>query len=126
MNMSSYSCCSPSSEEFRNTSSLSIILKLVSEDSRLRLLCILRQGEHCVCELMEHVDMSQSLISHHLKDLKDAGVVADEKRGLRVYYSLTKEGRMITDLFLKIQKTPALVGSFIKASKGKNSVGKGV
>lgn len=62
----------------------------------------MRKGEHCVCELMEHVDLSQSLISHHLKDLKDAGVVVDEKRGLRVYYSLTDKGKHITNLLFQI------------------------
>jgi ArsR family transcriptional regulator len=81
---------------------MSALLKIVSEESRLKLLCLLRNGEHCVCELMEHVDLSQSLISHHLKDLKDAEVVADEKRGLRVYYSLTKTGKHITNLLFQI------------------------
>ena len=83
---------------------MSSLLKLVSEESRLKLLCILRKGEHCVCELMEHVQMSQSLISHHLKDLKDAGVVMDEKRGLRVYYWLTDKGKHITNLLFQIPK----------------------
>ena len=68
----------------------------------MKLLCIIRQGEHCVCEIMEHVDMSQSLISHHLRDLKDAGVLLADKRGLKVYYSLTKEGKRITDLLFSI------------------------
>lgn len=104
MNMGSYSCCTHSSKESTRVESLSEILKLVSELSRLRLLCILRQGEHCVCELMEHVDLSQSLISHHLKALKDAGIVADEKRGLRVYYSLTQKGTYITSLLFQIPK----------------------
>ncbi len=108
MNMSSYSCCSPSSKESKQAESLSSLLKLVSEESRLKLLCILRRGEHCVCELMEHVEMSQSLISHHLKDLKDAGVVDDEKRGLRVYYSLTNKGKHITNLLFKIPKEVTL------------------
>lgn len=81
---------------------MSGLLKIVSEESRLKLLCILRQGEHCVCEIMEHVDLSQSLISHHLSDLKEAGVVIDEKRGLRVYYSLTNDGKRVTDLLFKI------------------------
>ncbi len=108
MNMSSYSCCELSSKEARQVGSLSSILKLVSEESRLKLICILRQGEHCVCELMEHVEMSQSLISHHLKDLKDAGVLADEKRGLRVYYSLTDKGRQITNLLFQIPKEVSL------------------
>ncbi|QQS44348.1 helix-turn-helix transcriptional regulator [Candidatus Roizmanbacteria bacterium] len=102
--MGSYSCCSPSSKESKQVESLSSLLKLVSEESRLKLLCILRRGEHCVCELMEHVDMSQSLISHHLKDLKDAGVVTDNKQGLRVYYSLTDKGKQITNLLFKISE----------------------
>ena len=78
------------------------MLKLVAEESRLKLLCILKQGEHCVCEMMTHVELSQSLISHHLSDLKEAGLVIDEKRGLRVYYSLTKEGKRITTLLFNI------------------------
>lgn len=93
--MGSYSCCSQSSKESKQVSTLSHLLKIVSEESRLKLLCILRQGEHCVCEMMEHVNLSQSLISHHLRDLKNAGIVDDKKKGLRVYYSLTKKGETI-------------------------------
>jgi len=102
MNMSSYSCCSKSSKESKKISSLSTLLKLVTEESRLKLLCILKEKEHCVCELMEQVEMSQSLVSHHLKDLKDADIVTDEKKGLRVYYSLTKKGKHIIDLLFKL------------------------
>ena len=51
---------------------------------------------------MEHVDLSQSLISHHLGDLKDIEVVTDAKRGLYVYYSLTEKGKKITDLLFQI------------------------
>lgn len=102
MNMDSYKCCSSKSIESKQVVSLSLLLKLVSEESRLKLLCILRKGKHCVCEMMEHVNLSQSLISHHLKDLKDAGIVTDEKKGLRVYYALTKKGKRIINLFFKI------------------------
>lgn len=102
MNMSSYNCCSNSSKEGKQVESLSSILKIVAEPSRLKLLCILSKGEHCVCEIMDHVDFSQSLVSHHLKDLKDIGVVSDEKRGQRVYYSLTKKGRHITNVLFQI------------------------
>lgn len=98
--MNSYSCCSSKSAESKEIATLSSLLKIVSEESRLKLLCILRKGKHCVCELIEHVDLSQSLISHHLKDLKVAGIVMDEKKGLRVYYSLTKKGeKIINSLF---------------------------
>jgi ArsR family transcriptional regulator, arsenate/arsenite/antimonite-responsive transcriptional repressor len=108
MNMSSFSCCSPSTPEAGKIDSLSAVLKLVSEASRLKLLCILRQGEHCVCEIMDHVDMSQSLVSHHLKDLKEAGIVVDEKRGLRVYYTLTPKGQHITNLVFQISTKESL------------------
>lgn len=102
MNMSSYSCCSTAGKQSKQVSSLSGILRLVSEESRLKLLCILRQGKHCGCEFRKHVDLSQSLISHHLRDLKDAGIVLDEKQGLRVYYSLTEKGKHITDVLFRI------------------------
>lgn len=104
MNMSSYSCCSTKSAEGKRVDSLVSILKIVAEPNRLKLLCILGKGEHCVCEIMEHVQLSQSLISHHLKDLKEVEVVQDEKRGLYVYYSLTKKGKKITDLLFQIPK----------------------
>jgi len=102
MNMSSYNCCSNSSAESRQVESLSAILKVVAEPSRLKLLCILNKGEHCVCEIMEHVDFSQSLVSHHLRDLKDIGVVKDEKRGQRVYYSLLPKGQHITNTLFQV------------------------
>ena len=102
MYMSSYSCCSSSSGELKQVALLSLLLKIVSEESRLKILCILRQGEHCVCEIMEHVDLSQSLISHHLHDLKEIDVIYDEKRGLRVYYSLTDKGKHIVNLLFRI------------------------
>lgn len=102
MNMNSYSCCTTLTKESKQVASLSSLLKLVSEESRLKLLCVLKKGEHCVCELMEHVDMSQSLISHHLKDLKDVGIVTDKKKGLRVYYSITKKGEKIINLLFTL------------------------
>ena len=96
--MRSYKCCSPNTSEYKNVVSLASLLKLVAEESRLKLLCILGNSEHCVCEIMEHVDMSKSLVSHHLGDMKQAGLVSDDKRGLRVYYRLTKTGEKILSL----------------------------
>ncbi len=102
MNMGSYNCCTQDKKEYKKLSSLSSILKIVTEENRLKLLCIIRNGEHCVCELMEHIPLSQSLISHHLRDLKDAGIVSDIKKSQRVYYKLTSDGKRITDLLFTI------------------------
>lgn len=86
-----------------DTNKLSTLLKLVSDHSRLKLLCILQNGEHCVCELLKHTKLSQSLISHHLKDLKDANLVIDRKDSKWSYYSLTPKGIEITNLIFKIK-----------------------
>ena len=102
MNMSSYSCCSSNNSEYKKIGSLSSLLQLVGENSRLQILCILRQGEHCVCEINKHIKASQSLISHHLKDLKDGGLIKDNKKGLNVFYSLTPEGKRIINLLFEI------------------------
>ena len=101
--MGSYSCCVPDKVEFKQVGSLSSLLKLVAEASRLKILCILRQGQHCVCELIEHTKLSQSLISHHLRDLKEAGLIEDEKKGLWVYYSLTEKGKKITNSLFNLE-----------------------
>jgi ArsR family transcriptional regulator, arsenate/arsenite/antimonite-responsive transcriptional repressor len=78
------------------------VLKIVSDTNRLQLLCLLKQGTHCVCDLMEHLSLSQSLVSHHLQDLKLAGLVAGEKKGKWVHYALTDEGKRITELLFTI------------------------
>ena len=85
-----------------NIKELSTLLKLISDNSRLQILCILQKDEHCVCKLMEKTKLSQSLISHHLKDLKDSNLVSDRKDGKWVHYSLTDEGKRITNLLFKI------------------------
>jgi ArsR family transcriptional regulator len=100
--MNSYDCCSEKSSKSKKVSNLLSLLKIVSENSRLQILCILQTGEHCVCELMEASNLSQSLISHHLKDLKNANLVSDKKEGKWVHYSLTDEGKRITNLLFQI------------------------
>lgn len=100
--MGSYNCCAPNKKEFKKIVSLSSLLRIISEKNRLKLLCTLKNSEHCVCETMEHVNLSQSLISHHLADLKNASLVVDEKRGQRVYYRLTKLGNKIMSLLEEI------------------------
>jgi ArsR family transcriptional regulator len=60
----------------------------LSDEKRLRILALLRTGEHCVCELTESLDLPQSLLSFHLRTLKEAGLVLDRREGRWVYYSL--------------------------------------
>lgn len=79
------------------------LLKVVAEENRLRILCILKEGELCVCKIIEFLELSQSLVSHHLKILKDAGLIEDDKQGLWVHYSLTPKGKKIASLIAKMK-----------------------
>jgi ArsR family transcriptional regulator len=65
------------------------ILKALAHPTRLFFVDQLAGGERCVCELAAMVDADVSTISKHLALLKNAGLVRDDKRGNRVFYSLT-------------------------------------
>lgn len=62
----------------------------LSDEKRLRILALLRAGEHCVCELTEALDLPQSLLSFHLRTLREAGLVLDRRAGRWVHYSLDR------------------------------------
>ncbi len=65
------------------------ILKALGHPVRLQILDILRGGEQCVCHIEAVLKLRQSYISQQLMTLRRAGVVADRKDGLRVYYHIT-------------------------------------
>ena len=60
----------------------------LSDETRLAILAMLRDGERCVCDLQADLDAAQSRLSFHLKVLKAAGLVADRKEGRWSYYAL--------------------------------------
>ncbi|MCD5317209.1 ArsR/SmtB family transcription factor [Kineosporia babensis] len=73
---------------------LASLLKALAEPARLRLLSLVagrNGGEICACDLTEPVGLSQPTVSHHLRILVDAGLLAREKRGVWAYYSLVPE-----------------------------------
>ena len=63
----------------------------LSDETRLQLLELLRDGEQCVCDLTDALDAAQSRLSFHLKTLKDAGLVTDRREGRWVYYALNPD-----------------------------------
>ena len=71
-----------------NTSDLVKIFKALSDETRLKLLALLENGELCVCEIVSILKMSQPKVSFHLNILKDAGLVKMRKEGTRIFYSL--------------------------------------
>jgi ArsR family transcriptional regulator len=60
----------------------------LSDERRLRILDLLRAGEQCVCDLQSDIGIGQSLLSFHLKTLRDAGLVSVRKEGRWSHYQL--------------------------------------
>ncbi|MEV8102423.1 metalloregulator ArsR/SmtB family transcription factor [Streptomyces sp. NPDC088135] len=90
-------CCptllaAPLDEE--SATGLAKVFKALGDPVRLRLLSMIASwdgGEICVCDLTPAFNLSQPTISHHLKLLKQAGLIDSERRGTWVYYRLLPE-----------------------------------
>jgi ArsR family transcriptional regulator, arsenate/arsenite/antimonite-responsive transcriptional repressor len=84
-------CCEPvvyPDVERHEAERMAIIAKALGDPIRLQLVDVLRKhaGKVCVCELVPLFDVSQPTLSHHLKKLREAGLVDSERRGLWAYY----------------------------------------
>ena len=89
---------------------LADVLKAIADPARLRLLSFIAaqpSGETCVCYLMKPLGLSQPTVSHHLKILFDAGLLARDRRGTWVFYRIVPE-RLATlrDVLAVPEETP--------------------
>jgi DNA-binding transcriptional ArsR family regulator len=71
------------------------VLKALSDPTRLKIVKALRHHELCVCELMLLLDVQQSVVSHHLRILKDANLVNERKQGKWSFHRV-KNDRLLT------------------------------
>lgn len=86
-------CCSPEGDSPRrrypDIEEGARLFKALADETRLAILKQLReQGEVCACEFVACCELAQPTVSHHLKVLKEAGLVRGERRGLWVYFTL--------------------------------------
>ena len=85
-------CCAPSAglDPALNAERLAMLAKALAEPVRVQILDVLRRSEAevCQCELIALFDIKQSLLSHHMRKLVDAGVVSVERRHKWAYYSV--------------------------------------
>ncbi|NLV23735.1 MAG: metalloregulator ArsR/SmtB family transcription factor [Deltaproteobacteria bacterium] len=79
------------------------ILKILADDTRLRLLGVLQGGEFTVRELTSILSLRQPLVSHHLKILLDAGLVSVKRQGTWGYYRLAKQSALFDRLWSAIE-----------------------
>jgi ArsR family transcriptional regulator len=72
---------------------MAAVAKALGDPTRIQLVDVLRKnaGKVCVCELVPLFDLSQPTVSHHLKILRDAGIVGSERKGLWAYYYVVPE-----------------------------------
>jgi ArsR family transcriptional regulator len=89
-------CCEPivyPDVQREQAQRMAAIAKALGDPIRLQLVDVLRKhaGKVCVCELVPLFDLSQPTVSHHLKVLRDAGIVESERKGLWAYYYVIPE-----------------------------------
>src|SRR5947209_11410443 len=97
MELTVLGCCSPLVGEPLSTElagELAGVFKALGDPVRLRLLSLIAShagGEACVCDLTGEFDVSQPTISHHLKVLREAGLLTSQRRATWVYYRVRPE-----------------------------------
>jgi ArsR family transcriptional regulator, arsenate/arsenite/antimonite-responsive transcriptional repressor len=84
-------CCKPIAYpeiERADAERMATVANALADPVRMQLVDVLRKhaGEVCVCELVPLFDLTQPTVSHHLKILREAGIVGSERRGLWAYY----------------------------------------
>ena len=85
------------------------LFKALSDEKRLRILGLLRDGEECACVLGEQLDMAQSSLSYHIKILYESGIVDSRQDGKWTHYRISERGSSFAVELLKSITTPNIV-----------------
>jgi ArsR family transcriptional regulator len=101
-----------------NLRAMAELFKSLADETRLVILTMLLNGEMCVCEIMGALPISQPAVSHHLKILRQAGILIDRRQGKWIYYrvdpkSLTSLMELLSSSFVY----PAWHGQDAKVDK---------
>lgn len=86
-----FECCAKNTTEQKEVSEFHDFLKIISNKNRLKIICMLKGGSRCVCEIFPILEISQKLTSHHLGKLKRAGLITEKREGNFIRYSLNKK-----------------------------------
>lgn len=102
------SCCATPRKGARpDTGAYVELCKALGDETRLAMLASLAacRGELCACEIEDEFDLSQPTISHHLKVLREAGLVRGERRGTWIYYEIDERA------LARLKELAALLGN---------------
>jgi ArsR family transcriptional regulator len=100
--MSMQRCCPPAGVDAVDRSEDAALFKALGDPHRLTMLATLARAddEVCVCDFTSALPLNQPTVSHHLKILRDAGLVTCERRGTWVYYRLAGDAKARIDATL--------------------------
>jgi len=87
---------------------LNNVFKALSDETRLRVLSLLLEAPACVCEMQEVLALPQSLLSRHLAQLRNAGLVTSERQGTRMVYSVRRQGGHPPGLWRWLKPAPGV------------------
>lgn len=92
-------CCPPATVDAADRTAEAALFKALADPHRLTILATLSRAEDevCVCDFTSGLPLNQPTVSHHLKVLRDAGLVTCERRGTWVYYRLAPDARARID-----------------------------
>ncbi|MGF7059464.1 ArsR/SmtB family transcription factor [Brassicibacter mesophilus] len=97
---------------------LTNLFKVLSDETRLRIIMLLANKELCVCEICGITGLSQPNVSKHLSKLRDIGLVKDERKGQFISYYLDSDDmlfkKIIQSISDNIEKYPVLKGDLEK------------
>ena len=88
----------PADTRFQQARRASILLKHVSDPTRLQVILILSEGERHVGALCAQLSQSQPAVSHHLALLRHGGIIAPRRQGKNNFYSLTEAGERLASV----------------------------
>jgi ArsR family transcriptional regulator len=93
--MSMQRCCPPAAVDPVDRAGEAALFKALGDPHRLTILATLARAEDevCVCDFTAGLPLNQPAVSHHLKILRDAGLVSGDRRGTWVYYRLAPGAR---------------------------------
>ena len=68
-----------------------LVFKALSDETRLNIVCQLRGGELCACDILDHLNITQPTLSHHMKTLTESGLVNSRKDANWMRYTINTE-----------------------------------
>lgn len=101
---------------------IAVLLKLLGDKTRLRMVTLLQERECCVCEFVDIFQMSQPSISQHLRKLKDVKLVNETRKGQWIFYSLNQSHELYSVILSVLSHVPEQQEQLLQLERlGKNT-----